>query len=220
MQYFMNRQCPINFYPYIIQQGDTLYGISQRLEISLSRILEANPGINPNNLRIGQTICIPYIPACPPNHTEYIIQPGDTLAKIAGIYNVTVENILKSNPSVDPNYLRIAQRICIPIATRCSRIIAAMQNDINMLKAESNVQRVSESNYGDSIETTRVIEVTPTQILFEAVPVVFYGNYVGHFFAGQNYPYYQDAAMGGQRGITVKDNFGVWHSFGYRVPIQ
>lgn len=213
----MYRQCPSNHYPYTIQPGDTLYSIAQRLEISLSRILAANPGIDPYRLRIGQTICIP---SCLPNHTEYIIQPGDTLAKIARIFNVTVDSIIEANPGVDPYSLRIAQRICIPTGSKCAEIVSAMQNDINMLKAESTSQKIAEENYGDSTQTTRVIEVTPIQILFDAVPVVFSGNYIGHFLPAQNYPYYLDAAMGGQRGITVKDNFGVWHTFGYRVPIS
>lgn len=121
MQFFLKRQCPNNHYPYIIQAGDSLYSISLRLEVSLKRILEANPGINPYRLRIGQIICIP---ACPPNYTEYIIQPGDTLSKIAIKFNVTIESILKANPSVDPNYLRIAQRICIPINKFMLELIA------------------------------------------------------------------------------------------------
>ncbi|HQD49673.1 MAG TPA: LysM peptidoglycan-binding domain-containing protein [Defluviitaleaceae bacterium] len=216
MENFFNRQCPENHYPYIIQEGDTLYGISQRLGVELSRIIQANPGINPNNLQIGQSICIP---ACPENHSEYIIQAGDTLSKIAAIYNVSVDNILKSNPGLDPNYLRIGQRICIPTNTRCSIIVAAILRDINRLKAESRVQQAYESNYAYSNKITHVIEVTPDQILFDAVPVVFSGNYLGRFFPGQNYPYYEDAAMGGQRFLNVKDNFGIWHSFAYRVPV-
>lgn len=215
----MNRQCPRNHYPYVIQPRDTLYNIAQKLEVSLSSILESNPGINPNNLRIGQTICIP---SCPPDHDPYIIRRGDTLTKIARMHNVTVESILRANPSIDPNYLRVGQRICIPIkyASKPSEIIMAMQRDIDMLRAESNVQRTSDANYGNSTERTKVVEVTPTQLLFDAVSVVFKGNYTGHFTPGENYPYYLDAAMGGQRGITVKDNFGVWHSFDYRVPIS
>lgn len=111
MWYYANQQCPENHYPYVIQPGDTLYRIAQRLEVSLQRIIEANPGIDPNNLRVGQVICIP---ACPPNHTPYIIQPGDTLYRIAMMYNVTVEDILDANPGIDPRYLRVGQRICIP----------------------------------------------------------------------------------------------------------
>lgn len=103
--------CPQNHYPYIIEPGDTIYFIANRLEVTLSRILAANPGIDPYNLLIGQVICIP---ACPPNHMAYIIQPGDTLYKIARTFHVTIDSILEANPSVNPLSLRIAQRICIP----------------------------------------------------------------------------------------------------------
>jgi len=111
MIFSYTRQCPANHYPYIVQQGDTLYNIARRLEVSLSGILASNPGINPYNLSIGQTLCIP---ACPSNHIAYIIQPGDTLFKISQLFNVSISAILSSNPSVDPNYLRVGQRICIP----------------------------------------------------------------------------------------------------------
>jgi LysM repeat protein len=111
--HYFYRQCPENHYPYVIQPGDTLNFIANRLEVVVSRIVAANPGIDPYNLRVGQTICIP---ACPPNHNAYIIQQGDTLYQIARKFNVTISSILEANPSVDPNYLRVAQRICIPSA--------------------------------------------------------------------------------------------------------
>ena len=214
------RQCSANHYPYTIQPGDTLYNISQRLEVSLERILAANPRINPYYLRVGQIICIP---ACLPNYTPRIIRPGDTLYKIAREYNVSVESILDANPGVDPNYLRVGQRLCIPSGNggspNCGETVTAMKEDIDMLIPESSVQQTHESNYGDSTQTTSVIMVNSGQIRFDAVPVNISGDYVGHYTEGKNYPYYADAASGGQRGINVKDNFGVWHSFGYRVPV-
>lgn len=108
-----DRQCSENHYPYVVQAGDTLNYIAFRLEKSVSRILAANPGLDPYNLRIGQVICIP---ACPPNHRPLIIQRVDTLYQISQRYGVTIESILEANPSVDPNYLRVGQRICIPSA--------------------------------------------------------------------------------------------------------
>lgn len=220
MQNDFFRVCPENHYPYTIQPGDTLDSIANRLEVSVSRILGANPGIDPYNLRVGQTLCIP---SCPPNHTAIIVRPGDTLYKIAQAHNVSISSILKSNPGVDPDYLRVGQRICIPqpaCPSNYLEVTKAMQNDINMLKTESNAQNVSESNYGNSTKTTRVLKVTPIGIQFDSAPVVFSGNYTGHFTAGKSYPYYSEAASGGQRGVTVKDNFGVWHTFGYHVPIM
>ncbi|MCI1995522.1 MAG: LysM peptidoglycan-binding domain-containing protein [Clostridium luticellarii] len=214
------RQCSVNHYPYIIQPGDTLYSISQRLEVSLDRIFAANPGINPYYLRAGQVICIP---ACLPGYTSRIIRTGDTLYKIAREYNVSIRSILEANPGVDPDYLRVGQRLCIPPgngeASNCTETVTAMQEDIDMLIPESSVQQTHESNYGDSAQTTAVLMVNSDQIRFDAVPVTFHGDYAGHYTEGRNYPYYTDAASGGQRGINVKDNFGVWHSFGYRVPV-
>lgn len=46
---------------YAIQPGDTFYRISIRYNMTLESLLAANPGVNPNNLQIGQIICIPSI---------------------------------------------------------------------------------------------------------------------------------------------------------------
>ncbi|NEU31777.1 LysM peptidoglycan-binding domain-containing protein [bacterium LRH843] len=216
-QYF--RQCPVNHYPYTIQSGDTLNQIAYRLEVSVARIITANPNIDPYNLGVGQVICIP---ACPPNHFAIIIQPGDTLYDMGERYHVTIESILEANPSVEPNYLRVGQRICIPSACKSGvsgneEMIDAMQKEIEMLKKESSIQKNKDSNYGTGSQTTRALKVTLEGIMFDVVPIPLLGNYKGLFTAGKTYPYYLDAEMGGQRGITVKDDFGVWHTFGYHL---
>lgn len=45
---------------YTIRQGDTLYLIARRYYTTVNAIATANPGINPNNLTVGQTITVPY----------------------------------------------------------------------------------------------------------------------------------------------------------------
>ena len=50
--------CPGGFL-YTIRAGDTLYLIAQRYNVTVQELIAANPGINPNNLQIGQQICIP-----------------------------------------------------------------------------------------------------------------------------------------------------------------
>lgn len=42
-----------------IQRGETLSGLASRYGVSLQAILNANPGINPNRLQIGDAINIP-----------------------------------------------------------------------------------------------------------------------------------------------------------------
>lgn len=195
--------------------------IAFRLEASVMRILAANPGLDPNNLQVGQVICIP---SCPPNHVSRIIERGDTLYQIAQDYGVSVASILEANPGVDPNSLRVGQRLCIPQfggapdVTGQRETITAMQSDIRLLIADNSVQQTHQSNYGTPAQTTRVLSVTPREIRFEAVPVTFAGAFRGHFTAGRRYAYYVDASMGGRRTLNAKDNFGVWHSFNYKEP--
>ncbi len=106
----IRKRCRGDRYPYHVQPGDTLSSIAARLEVSLPDILLANPGLDPDRPGIGQTI---FIPACPVDHLARYIQPGDTLAGIAREYGTSVESILEANPGIDPNYLRIGQRLCI-----------------------------------------------------------------------------------------------------------
>jgi murein DD-endopeptidase MepM/ murein hydrolase activator NlpD len=44
----------------------------------------------------------------------YIVQSGDTLSFIASRFNVSLQNLLAANPSVDPNFLNQGQQIVIP----------------------------------------------------------------------------------------------------------
>lgn len=110
--------CPYGFY-YTIKPGDTIYKLSQQFGVSVEAILMANPGIDPNNLQVGQVICIPQgmphpePPPCP-NGVYYKVKPGDTLYTIAQSFNVTVQAILMANPGIDPNNLQVGQILCIP----------------------------------------------------------------------------------------------------------
>jgi murein DD-endopeptidase MepM/ murein hydrolase activator NlpD len=44
----------------------------------------------------------------------YIVQPGDTLSLIASLFNVTLNDLVNANPSLDPNVLSQGQEIVIP----------------------------------------------------------------------------------------------------------
>ncbi len=41
---------------YRIQSGDTFGSIALRFDVSVERLLELNPGVDPSNLRVGQKI--------------------------------------------------------------------------------------------------------------------------------------------------------------------
>ncbi len=50
----------IGYDTYTIQPGDTFYDISLKYYTNLARVLVANPGIDPYNLQVGQTVIVPY----------------------------------------------------------------------------------------------------------------------------------------------------------------
>lgn len=106
--------------PYVIRSGDTLWLIAQRYGTTVEALLRANPGINPQNLQIGQVICIPGTGPVPPpfcpGGTLYVIAPGDTLWQLAARFGTTVQAIMAANPGLDPNRLVVGQTICIPQA--------------------------------------------------------------------------------------------------------
>lgn len=103
---------------YTIRAGDTFYSIARRFRVSLDDLLEANPGVDPDNLQVGQQICIPLaVPPvrCPEGSLIYTIRAGDTFYSIARRFNTTVEALREANPGVDPDALLIGQQICVPV---------------------------------------------------------------------------------------------------------
>ena len=72
------RTCPSGSFSYTIRSGDTLYLLAIRYNTTVEAIMAANPGINPNNLQIGQVICIPRggTPVPPCDGFYYTVRPG------------------------------------------------------------------------------------------------------------------------------------------------
>lgn len=55
------------YFSYVIRSGDTLFSIANRYGTTINRIIAANANINPNNLRVGQRIIIPFTSIVPTN---------------------------------------------------------------------------------------------------------------------------------------------------------
>lgn len=58
----------------------------------------------------------------------YTIQPGDTLTKIAKKHNTRVEEVLRANSAIlNPDQLKVGQRIVVPPSTRGYRPVSSVQ---------------------------------------------------------------------------------------------
>jgi LysM repeat protein len=125
---------------YVVKPGDTLWGISRRFKTSVSAITDRNDIQNPNLIRPGRELIIP-VAATPqpatlattaeaaaalPAGSEAIpvaedaqnamhrVQPGDTVWKLARVYNTTSTAILEANNITDPTKIRVGQELRIP----------------------------------------------------------------------------------------------------------
>ncbi len=60
----------------------------------------------------------------PPRPRLYVVQPGDSLSRIAGEWGTTVEAIVGANNLADPNLLRIGQMLEIPGSISLAPVVA------------------------------------------------------------------------------------------------
>lgn len=98
---------------HIVEAGDTLWKIAQYYDVTIDAIaLENNIDTN-QYLSIGQKISIPTQKQDPDNST-HIIQPGDTLWKIAQKYNTSIDAIVNANNISANDYLLVGEKLMIP----------------------------------------------------------------------------------------------------------
>lgn len=101
---------------YVVQEGDTFWSISRELEgVTLDEIQALNPGVDPKNLKVGQTLKLVKTPA--PAGTVYTVKSGDTLWGVARAFKgVEVADIQKAN-NLKSDILQPGQQLKIPTAT-------------------------------------------------------------------------------------------------------
>lgn len=87
-----------------VEDGETLYGIARRYEMSLERLAEANSLESPELLLPGTLLTIP---------TRYTVEKGDTLFSIARRFGSSVEEISRRN-ELSSSSIRIGQVLRLP----------------------------------------------------------------------------------------------------------
>ncbi|MGE5557444.1 MAG: LysM peptidoglycan-binding domain-containing protein [Bacillota bacterium] len=138
------------FINYTARPGDTLYLLARRYNTTERAIMEAND-LRTTNIVVGQRLLIPSSsPApVPPSGNVYVVQPGDTLFRIAQRFGVTVEAIVRAN-NLATTAIFPGQRLIIPGgAVPPGRIYAVQPGDTLFLIARRfgvSVQAIVEAN--------------------------------------------------------------------------
>ncbi len=133
-----------------IKAGDTIGGLATKYHVTAKAILDANPNIKPKNLRIDEKVTIPApvaastpatggaaggtaggeVPAAGAGAAAsasgdvYIVKQGDTLAKIAGKFGVSVKHLRAVN-KLKGDRITAKQKLTIPAKTPAAPSAAA-----------------------------------------------------------------------------------------------
>ena len=162
---FQPIRCPVGSVGYNINEGDTLRDIAVRFGTTVDAILDANPTLDPFNLPVGRRICIDrYVQDKPNCQTGnfYIIRQGDSLYKISQTFDISVSDILRLNPGINPQNLSVGDVLCIPLSLLPLEIV------VNISEKRLAVYR-SGSLYREYIIATGTPQ-TPTPVgVFEIV---------------------------------------------------
>ena len=97
---------------YVVQKGDTLYSIANKLGTTVSELKKEN-NLTSNTLQIGEILRIPTKEIYEEEENIYIVKKGDSLYSIANKYNTTVEELKRIN-NLTSNILSIGQVLKLP----------------------------------------------------------------------------------------------------------
>ena len=104
-----------NYNNYTVVKGDSLYSIANKFNTTVNDIKNINNLIS-NNLSIGQVLKIPNLEGSnqqEENYSNYTVKAGDSLYKIASLYQTSV-NAIKELNNLTSNNLSIGQVLKIP----------------------------------------------------------------------------------------------------------
>jgi lipoprotein-anchoring transpeptidase ErfK/SrfK len=105
----------------IVSYGDTLAGIAARVGATIDALARANGLPNPNFIYVGQRIMVPpgvgtsnapvNVPAA---GSVYTVAAGDSLTIVASRFGTTIDNLMRVNNLINPNFIYVGQRLNVP----------------------------------------------------------------------------------------------------------
>ncbi len=99
---------PIEVSEYIVEQGDNIYSLAERFNISEDTIRWAN-NLTSSKIKVGQKLVI-----LPVSGVLHSVNSGDTLSEIAETYNAKLNQIVAFNSLEDKNDIFIGDVLIVP----------------------------------------------------------------------------------------------------------
>jgi len=113
---------PIRFIRHRVRRKETLFGLTQKYDITEDQLKRYNTQLYSASLDRGMVLQIPVFPEVDPNEDKdldfevYTVQPKETRWSIAHKYGITVDSLLILNPDLAKNtdYLAAGQELKLP----------------------------------------------------------------------------------------------------------
>ncbi len=100
---------------HVVRLGETLFSLAQHYGTTVEAIVQANHIADPRWIHIGQRLTITSADDSSPSLTQiHIVQPGETLTRIASRCGTTISAIVAANDLADPSLILVGQRLAIP----------------------------------------------------------------------------------------------------------
>ncbi|MCQ2066278.1 MAG: LysM peptidoglycan-binding domain-containing protein [Bacteroidaceae bacterium] len=119
---------------YTVKAGDTLFSLAKANGLTVDELLEANPGLVPESISVGQTIVIPAANSISSTtqqildsyrqmaeekksgkfQTTHVVQPKETIYRISKQYGITQSELLEANPRYRYTKLEVGAHLNIP----------------------------------------------------------------------------------------------------------
>ena len=134
---------------YVVAKGDTFGSLAKKLHVSVKAIKDANPGVDPTKLKIGQKLNIPAAaaptaltptgtastePVATGGEQTYTVKSGDNLSNIAKDKGTTVKALRAAN-NLKTDRITVGQKLKIP--TKASAPAASAAGPTEPMSASS-----------------------------------------------------------------------------------
>lgn len=97
-----------------MKAGDTLWSIAQAHGVTVSDLMEWNPGLTPSSIPVGTVIKVAADSDHPSSAYFHTVKAGETFYSIANLYeDVTVDDLYMLNPLVDPLNMNVGTELRI-----------------------------------------------------------------------------------------------------------
>jgi len=108
---------------YTVREGDTLWVLARRFDVSAQALARRNGIGNARRLRVGSVLEIPgpstaEAPVRDLGPNVHVVRRGDSLYSLARLYDVRVGELRALNGIADPRRLQLGQRLRIPSEPR------------------------------------------------------------------------------------------------------